>query len=269
MKLKLISIIILLLFSKEMYAHILPKELMHKGKPIEAICIKEVIEQQKNINLSEYVFPSNISVISTKAYDKNLIGYTYLYHENNITYECEVFYKYLGKINDKIAIFITYRDGGTGIFTRLALLKRDNDILSNFANITLEGDRCDAGVEMAYVKDNRLHYTLNIGSAHFPELCNTHGKNINIPHNINNLSYSAVGSCCAIAKFEDNEFKSIELTSSYLEINSEDQSLQNCFAIIYNQYLRKNHTSINITDLEKFMDEVFLLYNTHHPLYRE
>lgn len=281
MKLQLIIFFLCLFFAKVTHASSIPEELLYNGKPIEAMCIHDLIENIKDIDLNKCLFAHPYANKHRTVRDQNLIGYDYTYNDDEFSFleHRSLYYQYLGKIDNKIALYIRSRSGSstnvTAMFSSkelssIVLLERKGNLLIYSQNVISEeyyGHNFSIG--SAFLKDNKVHYVTHIPPLTFLRLYDEYriNKSQELCKDFDTLSNSA-NLYYGIAKFESSDLKYIELIppDEYEQYEYyEKPDVQECFDIIHKQYIDRGHTLLTVADLEKFMDEVFALYKKHHP----
>lgn len=260
---------ILLILSNVSYAFALPAELMYNGKPIEAICIQEIIYNEGSIDLAKCKFSHPYMHKSNIKYDSDLIGYQYIEQGYTMQHDCYSYYSYLGNIDGKIVVYLEENSGGISHFTYILLLDRQRNNLIKSKVFYGPGDRCNGGLKSAYVKDGKINYITNTTPLDFLRIYqdNIKATSRDADESLSRLVDRSL-SCYGSTKFEDDDFKYIKLNSRAEYDSYEDYdrfNAQECFDIIHKQYIDRRHITLTVTDLEKFMDEVFALYKKHHP----
>lgn len=136
----------------------IPRDLIFNGKPIDAVFIREGLSggnlanwKDTSIKRKESPYSDGYfgcEYIPKDAYDENFPEWMY-------TYSC--YWKYLGTLEDGKShiILINSSTGGSGRFSEVSILQRNGNLLHNTKTIA-NGDRCDGGIENAFVQGDTI-----------------------------------------------------------------------------------------------------------------
>lgn len=142
-----------------------PSLLRYKGQPIDPLCLYENNQQNAPIDLEHCGLHAtsgreekgNNATLITQGY----MGYNYVWHMKGHAYsEGFSYYKPLGVVNNKAIVQTLNNSGGTGLFSSISIVTRNNNKIS--VRSLAEGDRCNQGIVDAAITKQNIHYTVNI-----------------------------------------------------------------------------------------------------------
>lgn len=171
----------------------LPDLLTYDDNPIDPLCIFEAAQKNGTANLGQCGLNAEEGRKKTDENpvlkDRGFIGYDYSWKMNGFSAHGYSYYKPYGKLGDAAIVLSLNNSGGTGQFSSLNVITRDND------QIHVEsyngGDRCNQGIiDMKRVK-GKLRYTINLTSYDLLSLAYGHPDHLNA---VDGLSLCAV--CC-------------------------------------------------------------------------
>lgn len=242
-----------------------PNALLYQSKPIDSLCFYEVQDAKHTVNLKQcglHAEPGRYRTgYNNYLLDKGFIGFDY---EWNIDSQSKShgysYYKPLGMLKQAAIIETLNNSGGTGQFSTISLMTRNNH------DITVKaydgGDRCNHGIvdvkRMTGKTHDKLEYSVNLTSYDFLMLAEDN------PHGLE--AYTDLASCAACcqatAVFERpiNENFANE-TLLYVDLNayplSEDNSegsvtYQTCFDTLLAEYKEKYKAKLTPETLKQF-----------------
>ncbi len=141
-----------------------PPEMFYKGKPLPVDCLSSMGDTSHEKSVSLKVCAAHDRKLKKAKVrldsDDNLssddtVGYHATYGDS----DGYTYYKFLGRKDSKLIIYVFESGGGTGVFSSVIGVERHGDLLS-FSKVYTYGDRCSGGVADAFVDHNTLTYNL-------------------------------------------------------------------------------------------------------------
>lgn len=226
----------------------------YQGKPIDPICFNfpgdasgdepiDLATCTGSAGSDEYSIPEN----GLETFDNGAIGYTFKC-EGGCMRQPFVSYKHLGQVGDAHAVMVESSGGGTGVFTTLALYQLADGKLTRTKAIA-GGDRCNGGIENAVVKDNKLHFSMNITPFDMIEISKGNDAGFEAYDDIQACAVCCVGQ----VNYVDDQMVSVTLTQDPKEIVNEDLGPKDaCFFGTYNETYFAGKTTLDQTALNAF-----------------
>ncbi|GGI79291.1 hypothetical protein [Legionella impletisoli] len=245
-----------------------PQILLFNGKPIDPLCFYEAGETHGNVDLSTCGLHSepgrSITGKNTHLTDKGYFGYDYSWKmEQGASSQGYSYYKPLGMLNQSVIIETLNNSGGTGEFSSLSMVSRNNNQLS--INAFQSGDRCNAGINEAKRIENesgdRLVYSINLTPYDFLVLAHDN------PHDVKAYDeLSACAACCvATAVYERsigpdfNKEQLLHIQLTVQETNSQEDSFgpkyQACFDNLLQVYQKQYNGKLEPNVLKQLTHE--------------
>ncbi len=236
------------IFCSQVEASEIDKVFLFNGKPIPPICIESLLHQEAkgqsidSVQLSKCASKKpNISKdYSEKPDERGFYGYEEYDEELAGMRTPFMEYRPLGILkNGNIVVYWQESGGGTGIFSSIVSLKRENETIA-YVETLAGGDRCNGGIKSVIVEDGYLkHSTYLTPSDIFPAL------ELNYKIEPYKDLESSAASCYATADYKDGKLDTITLTSDEVPLeDSVDEewyanyTYQKCFSYYYWDYVR-------------------------------
>lgn len=268
MKLQTIFIILIisLLTPSLSYAIATPKDcpatLIFNKKPIDTLCIYEAVNMDYDVNLQNCGVTAEkgrrIVGYNMKLINEGFIGYNYLwtFDEQAESSQGYSYYKIFGKTNNSYVVYAINDGGGSGKFSSLNLINRQDDHI-HVKNIRA-GDRCNNGIFNVSLKNQTLTYSVNLTSFDFLDLSNDNPHNLKAYDDLDDCA-----SCCkAAAVFErnlDNDFLNEKFLyvdlKAYPNDDNDDypgENYQKCFDQLLQSYINMGKTKLDSNELKIF-----------------
>ncbi|KTD22935.1 hypothetical protein [Legionella londiniensis] len=244
----------------------IPSELLYQGKPIDSLCFFEPEEgsDKNKVNLANCGLNSEKGRSTAGQNDdliaEGFIGYDYEWPlEDGVKLQGYSYYKPYARIGDSIALLTRNNSGGTGQFSALLLVSRDNNTLS--IKTLGGGDRCNNGIEDMTLAGNRLRYSVNMTSGDFLGF-DAQAERALKPYE--DLEVCAI--CCkALAVFERNldDFENehlvyVDLKAYFQDLKEDEEPFskyQACFDKLIQGYIKQNKFKLNPAELNGFMQK--------------
>lgn len=232
------------------FAADLPPELQNNGAPLEPLCFEEVsADEWLDVNAC---VKNQIVKLPARAEDSwaaDKIGYQYKYKEDKSDATSYSYYKHIGQWNSLPVVLSYSSGGGSGQFTSLMSIERNVGkmrVLQGFA----AGDRCNGGIYDAKISLGTLYYGQNITPIDFLQLAEDNPNDLQ-PYD--DLEASAA-SCFGVAKFEDEKFVGVTLTSDAADQKdwTAQYKYQSCFNRLYRELLAKGKKELSVSELKEF-----------------
>lgn len=236
----------------------IPQDFLYNNKPIDPLCIFES-KAEKTIPLTECGINAqpNRQVISQESAlaTKGFIGYEYSwpFEQNNGLANCYSYYKLIGTSNGWHIVYALNNSGGSGQFSGIYLVKRQNDLIT--VKYLAGGDRCNNGINSVKMQSNKVLFNANLTAIDFINLSQEKS-----PNNYQKLA-SCAACCIATANFEIMPMQgSAKLISIEFERNIENieayNTAQHCFNNLLIEYINRGYHSLNPTELNQFTTEL-------------
>jgi len=216
---------------------VMPQALLYKGKPIDPLCFFEAGNTNGNANLSQcglHAEPGrHISKENTYLTDKGFFGYDFSWEiDDKYPSGGYSYYKPFGTVGKAVIVETINNGGGTGDFTAINLVVRDNETIS--VDSVNGGDRCNNGIQEVKreKKDagERLVYGIKVTPFDFLTLVKDNAHDIQPYDDLN-----ACAICCAgVAyfqrplddKFENETFMYLNVSNYIKDIKTSDSASQ-------------------------------------------
>lgn len=242
----------------------IPADLMYENKPINPLCFEQVDSTDKTVSLSNNCGLEPIVEVdqSKDLINKGYVGFDYKEKDSSDSATSYSYYKVIGDFNHYYTIFSISNTGGSGNFSSIYLVKRDNNQL-HIKPLPYGGDRCNGGLNKVTQNKQMLSFDSNITPGDFLSISN---KN---PHKLQAYDdLDACAACCiATALYETNLQKdSAKATLISIQFSNDQETLdqlksadskgyQACFNMLVLKYIAEAKTTLTAKELDSFMDE--------------
>ncbi len=258
---------ILLGFSVTAYsspAPIIPEALMYDNKPINPLCLNQEETTDKITSLAKDCDLASIVVTgqSQDLLNKGFYGFDYKVKDDLNTTSSYSYYKIIGNYNRFYTLFSISNTGGSGHFSSIYLVHRDNNKLQ-VKTLPFGGDRCNGGLSEVIQNKNMLSFSSNITPSDFLTLSNNNPQQLKAYDDL-----EACAACCiATAQYKTDLAKdSTQATLISIQFNHDADAIaqlkssantgyQACFNKLVLDYIAKNKTILTLKELNLFMDE--------------
>lgn len=251
-----ISLSPLILFAAE--SPQLPKALLYQDKPINPSCIARLLNEDiKSVHLTSCDTDKKIKIenINKDLISKGYIGFDYTSKEKESGFVIHgiIYYRYLGQHKDTYLIETMESQGGSGFFTAIIQLKRQDNEIQKVATI-VSGDRCNGGLDKVDWKDGKLYYSQNITPFDYITLANENSAKIKAYDNL-----AACAACCSGKAYYEYDLKAqllkIELDPELEKSTASGQGdLQSCFnKILVKNYINQGKKVLTPLELRDFV----------------
>jgi hypothetical protein len=236
----------------------------YKGQPIPALCLDSLRddmlqsepEKKASIELKTcYKKPGyKPQGKSADLIRKGFVGFNYTHKDSGLyTLHGSSYYKVLGKYKDSYVIYTIHSGGGSGEFTSLIVVKRQDDTLV-LENTLAAGDRCNGGIEDPSLKGTTLTYKQKISPADFLDLSKDNPHKLQAYDDLAACAVCCIGSATFESDFANATFKSISLDKDAGNNNASIQGkYQPCFDKLIIKYKKQGKSKMSEEELKEFM----------------
>lgn len=239
-----------------------PSNLLYQNKPIDSLCFYETQDANSGtIALDRCGIRSEThrKIIShnNELLQKGYIGYNYSWAIDGDSAPSQgySYYKLLGMVNNFYVIYAINNNGGSGQFSSLNLVQRENNKLH--IETVIAGDRCNNGVFNGHVQNQRLSFHVHLTAFDFLDL-----TKIN-PHHLKAYDdLDACAACCIATAVFERDFSHpnstekllyVDLTTPTDELNQAQTPYQACFNKLIANYQQRKEKRLNPEKLKSFV----------------
>lgn len=236
--------------------------ILYRDEPIDPLCFDNglVVTRPEGawVDLDKCLNDAGVSVenvIPQKTgpltpNENGFIGYDFTMGDSEFPSSGMALYKYVGPITGGFVIQTIYNTGGTGFFSSLNIIERQNGRI-HIARTLAGGDRCNGGIRDARIEDGKVHFSVNITPADI-----IYGYGGAPESEAYDIEVSAA-SCFAEALYTDGTFTSIVLNGDIFT-GVDDPAVDNgfadqpCFNKVFGDYLSSGRGRLTPEQVKTF-----------------
>lgn len=231
-------------------------DLRYQNQPIDARCFESdgavsLNDCTHNNTSNEKVSGQNKSLI-----DKGYIGADYVSTDKDKFPAGYSYYKIIGNVNGKYIVYTINSGGGSGEFTAVKLVKRNNDQLQ--IQSIKSGDRCNGGVSDVELHHDMLAYRVSVTPYDLIDLSGHNAMQFQAYDDI-----AACAACCIGKAVYEANFSNDAINENFLGIKLEKDYQQDAFngnkQICFNKVLiefAKGKQSLTSQELKQFVTKL-------------
>lgn len=245
----------------------LPPEMMYDGKPINPGCVYAAnpffdsegkLQDLRTCKAEPWRTEVGSKAVKWNEQDplSNYFGYDF-YPEDKLEGISGGFsYRYLGKVNDGLALLLFFSGGGSGHFSLISIFKREKDVFSLVRNASKMGDRCLEGIADARVVNGKIEYSYAVNSSNFYKMYKAKDSKLNI------FKLSHPIDCMALIHKTSDAAESIELIRNEQKL---DKDLP-CVSFTYREQVKAHGTKMTPEEARAFFKKVEKACAAHDDL---
>jgi len=244
--------------------------LTYQNKPIDALCFFDFQGKQSKVALNKCGLQSDhdrkLQTVDQDLIKKGYVGFDYTYTiDANTQQHGASYYKVLGKFNQAYLLYTINNSGGSGEFTALISVKRNQDSLQ--IKTLVSGDRCNGGIVNPNLSGSMLSFQQNITPFDLLEVADNNTHHIKAYDDL-----AACAACCLgvvnykfdLNHLQDNPaFSSVQLNETNPDEANTQGKYQACFNKTSSDYFtqthKKSHDLLAMPELKKLT----ALFNQH------
>lgn len=232
-------------------------DFMYNGKPIDPLCFNQLEADKSTINLKDCGSAKDGFEKSSENADllkKGYYGFNWKEKDSTSDIEGSSYYKVFDAGNNQYWVYSINNGGGSGTFTYIQLVKRENNDTMSYKAIT-GGDRCNGGVQDVSTQDYQLVYSQNITAFDLIDFGNNNQTKLKAYDDL-----AACAACCVGAAFfkVDEQAKPEFMYIKLEKIKNKDElseqgAYHDCFNKLYYSYVSKGRTRLDEDKLAAFV----------------
>lgn len=168
-------------------------------------------------------------------------------------------YKYLGDYRGLKAVQLLENGGGSGMFTSVQLLRAEQDGTLRVIQTLAGGDRCNGGIESAFMSGRTLVYDVNLTPFDFIALARYNPKNLKAYDDLD-----ACAICCyGTLRYVNGRPDSVTLNATTApdagasDAAASERPMQACFDESFRAASTDGDTVISLKQNKKFVENFF------------
>ncbi|KTD32263.1 hypothetical protein Lmor_2201 [Legionella moravica] len=242
----------------------LPADLLYNNKPINPLCFDQGELSNKTLSLTDNceLEPINVLGQSKELLNEGYYGFEYKLKDDSGFASSYSYYKVIGYYNHLYTLLLISNTGGSGHFSSLYLVNRDQNKL-HIKTLPFGGDRCNGGLNEVTQNKNIITFTSNITPGDFLSISNNNPEQLQAYDDLD-----ACAACCvATASYTtDLQKDSTKATLTSIQFSKDPETLsdlkspehtgyQACFNKLVLSYITKDKTTLSVQELGTFMNE--------------
>lgn len=253
------------MLSAKSIPHHFPQDLIYHHKAIDPLCFFEMEKSKESVSLEDcgiHKLPHRkITGKDTDLLNEGFYGFDYSFQDNESNDKvtnCYSYYKAIGESYGYPLIYSLNNTGGSGQFSAITLVKRDENTLT--LKPIIFGDRCNGGIIDAEQKGEKLIYSISITPADLYDLAKEKSTKLKPENDLAACAACCIGTATLAVNpahdSKDRELISMSLNKKINEAISNSKAIyQACFNTLLAAYQDGGQFNLTPQELHEFLTQ--------------